>query len=142
MSKERLPAVEMYDGVLYQVLRANIPKEGVDVIILTEELELISGDARVSYKPPKGDRRWSGFSPVKVPEDVVRRNLEYLKKLFESGKYDEVFVALGRHWRGAIAGIDELAKKMGVRVLYISGKGLGSYQASLKRWLKSISSKG
>lgn len=139
ISDKKLPAVEMYDGVLYQVLRSNVPKEGVDIVILTEELKLIRGNTKVPYKPPIGKKTWSGYGPVNIPEEAVKQNLEYLRKLFESGEYDEVFVALGMSWRRAIAGIDELAKKMGIKVVYISGRGLGLYQASLKRWLKSIS---
>jgi len=138
MSGGVLPAIEMYDGVLYRVLRANMPKEGVDVVILTEELQLISGDARVPYKPPAGKRGWSGYGPASIPEEVVKQNLEYLRTLLESRKYDEVFVALGERWRGAVRGIDKIAKEMNIKVSYIHGGGLGPYQASLKRWLESI----
>ena len=136
-SDEPLPAIKRYNGVLYQVLLANMPKTGVDVVILTEDLELIPADKKIPYKPPKGEKRWSGFS-LETPDDVTEKNIKFLKELFEKGDYDEVFVALGRKWRKAIQGIEELAKEKGIKVVYISGRGLGSYEASLKRWLKSI----
>lgn len=137
-SDEPLPAIEMYNGVLYQVLRANMPKGSVvDVVILTEDLELIPANRKISYRPPKGEKRWSGIK-VEVSEDTIKKNLEFLKGLFEKGDYDEVFVALGRKWRKAIQGMEELAKEKGIKVVYITGKGLGPYEAALKRWLRSI----
>lgn len=135
-----LPAIEMYDGVLYHVLRANMPKRDIiDVVILTEDLELIPGDKKISYKPPKGGKGWSGFSPKdEIPKRVIEKNLQFLKKLFEKNEYDEVFVALGRRWRKAIAGIEDLAKEKGIKLTFISGRGLGPYEASLKKWLNSV----
>lgn len=141
-SDEPLPAIEMYNGVLYQVLRANMPREKiVDVVILTEDLELIPANKRISYRPPKGERKWSGIK-FEVSEDVIKKNLEFLKELFEKGDYDEVFVALGRNWRRAIQGIEELAKEKRLKVVYITGRGLGPYEAALKRWLRSLGEGG
>ncbi len=138
-SDRMLPAIEMYNGVLYQVLKANMPKEGVDVVILTENLELIPSWKEIPYRPPKGEKRWSGFAlKEEVSEEIIRRNLQFLKELFEKGEYDEVFIALGRGWRQAIKGIDDLAKERGIKITYISGKGLGFYEASLKRWLNQL----
>ena len=52
-SDKPLPAIDMYDGVLYRVLRRNMPKEGLDVVILTEDMQLIFGSEKIPYRPPK-----------------------------------------------------------------------------------------
>jgi hypothetical protein len=90
-----LPAIERYDGVLYRVLRRNLKSDKVDVLVLTEDLELVWAEDQLPYKKPKEDS-WSGFGPKDVPKEVVKRNVEFLKKIFEK-EYDEVFVALGRN---------------------------------------------
>ena len=137
-SDKPLPAIDMYDGVLYRVLRRNMPKEGLDVVILTEDMQLIFGSEKIPYRPPKGNKRWTGYVKEEISEEVINRNLEFLRQLFDVKNYDEVFVALGRRWRKAIKGIEQLANEKKIKISFISGKGLGFYESSLKKWLKSI----
>jgi|Deesub1362B_J571_1020462.scaffolds.fasta_scaffold00363_10 hypothetical protein len=129
-----LPAIKRYDGVLYRVLRRNLKSDNVDILVLTEDLELVWADEELPYKRPKGEDNWSGFGPKDVPAEVVERNVEFLKKVFEKD-YDEVFVALGEKFRKAIGEIEKITD---AKVTYISGKGLGPYAQCLKAWLEKV----
>ncbi len=130
-----LPAIERYDGVLYRVLRRNLKSKDVDILVLTEDLKLVWGNEKLPYKKPKGDK-WSGYKPQDIPDDTVKKNMEFLKEVLEKGNYDEVFVALGEKFRKAIG---DLEKVTNVRVTYIEGRGLGPYAQCLKEWLKKVS---
>jgi len=130
-----LPAIERYDGVLYRVLRRNLKSDKVDILVLTEDLKLVWGNEKLPYRKPEGDR-WSRYGPQDIPDNVVKKNIEFLKKVLEKGDYDEVFVALGEKFRKAIGDLEKITN---VRVTYIKGRGLGPYAQCLKEWLKKMS---
>ncbi len=133
--------IDMYDGVLYRVLRAHL-RPDVDVLILTDKLELKPAETRTRYKPPLrmsdrelDTRRWER----EIPPEVSALNQEELRsylgnRMSEGVKYDEIFVAVGRTLRKALGDVSAIAGEFGIRVRYISGP-LGKQARMLKEWL-------
>ena len=135
--------IDMYDGVLYRVLRAHL-RPDMDILILTDKLELKSAKTRARYRPPLrmsnrdlDTRRWER----EIPPDIAARNQEELRsylrnKASEGVEYDEMFIAVGGALRKALGDVDTIAKEFGIRVRYISGP-LGKQARMLKEWLLS-----
>lgn len=128
-----LPAIERYDGVLYRILRRNMPSKGLDILILTDNMKLVWSSEMLPYKEPKG-KRWSGFGPKRISEETVKRNLTFLKNILEQENYSEIFIALGKRLRGAVKGIETISR---TKISYIQG-GLGFQSHMLKTWLNKI----
>ena len=137
-SEKELPALQRYDGVLYRVLRKALREktlEDLDILILTEDLRLVKAEEKIPFKPPIG-QKWSGWGPAEIPDKVKEDNLEFLKKLSSTRKYDEIFIALGMKFRKAIEGIENIFPK--TKIIYIQGRGLGEYAKMLKEWLEEM----
>lgn len=129
-----LPAIERYDGILFRVLRKFLEKhkpKDLDIIILTEDLELIDANTPLPPKTPiKGKTKWL---PEKIPNEKIEKNLKFLKNLAEKKQYSEIFVALSLKMRKALRGVETIFPNS--KVIYIEGKGLGDYARHLKQWL-------
>ena len=137
-SEKELPALQRYDGVLYRVLRKALREktlEDLDILILTEDLRLVKAEEKIPFKPPIG-QKWSGWGPAEIPEEVRKKNLEFLKRLASITKYDEIFIALGLKFREAIEGIERIFPDS--KIIYIQGRGLGEYAKMLKEWLEKL----
>jgi len=75
-SPDPLPAIERYDGLFYRIVRKYVDKlreKDVDVITITEDLDMIAPETKISYKPPVGDRWRSLPLMEKDPVKVYRR---------------------------------------------------------------------
>lgn len=128
--KGKLPALDLYDGVNFRVLRAYLHERGwppgLCIKILSAKYGLIDAtDLIETY-----DQR--------LDEATARKmNRKVLKSLVRFGKPSSVFVNLGKDYLPAINGIDRLFKKQ--RIVYAEG-GIGLKMAHMKRWLNALPS--
>jgi hypothetical protein len=124
----RLPAVELYDGVNFRVLRAFLNERGwppgLHVKILSAKYGLLDAtDLIESY-----DQR--------LDEQTARQiNRQVLRSLKDLGTPASIFVSLGKDYRPAIEGIDRLFA--GRKIVHAKG-GIGRKMAQMKKWLLGL----
>ena len=131
-SPEPLPAIERYDGQFYRIVRKYMDKlreKNIDVIIITEDLDVVTPEMKLPYKPPTGER-WGLFQPRVKDSEKVRRLQEQILEIVKSKRYDEIFVALNKYYRQLLPDLTPYANKV---IAY--SKGFGEKMRYLKEWL-------
>jgi hypothetical protein len=125
--KGKLPALELYDGVNFRVLRTFLNERGwppgLCVKILSARYGLIDATNLIETY----DQRLNKVSARQM-------NRATLKELARFGKPSSVFVNLGTGYLPAVQGIDSLFPG---RVAYAEG-GIGLKMARMKNWLLSL----
>lgn len=118
-----LPAIERYDGIFYKIVRKYMDKikKKIDILILTEDLDLISSETLLSYKPPIGEK-WSKLILQKHLKEIKCKKIqEKLIKIVKTKHYDEIFIALNRHYRKLLPDLTPYIKH-----ILSNFKGIGS----------------
>jgi hypothetical protein len=129
-AKGKLPALDLYDGVNFRVLRTLLNAHGwppgLCIKILSAKYGLIdSTDLIETY-----DQR--------LDEPRARQmNRATLKRLARFGKPSSVFVNLGTDYLPAIEGIDRLFPGK----VHYAGGGIGLKMAGMKNWLLALPNK-
>ena len=128
--KGRLPALELYDGVNFRVVRAFLNQRGwppgLCIKILSAKYGLIDATAMIEHY----DQRLDGATARKI-------NYKVLRCLTHFGKPSSVFVNMGKDYLPAINGIDRMFQKE--RIVQAKG-GIGLKMAQMKRWLNDLPS--
>jgi Family of unknown function (DUF6884) len=126
--KGKLPALDLYDGVNFRVLRTFLHERGwpagLCIKILSAKYGLIDAtDLIETYD-------------LRLDETVAReKNRQILKTLARFGKPASVFVNLGKDYLPAIEGIEGLFQKD--RIVHAEN-GIGIKMAQMKRWLNAL----
>jgi len=131
-SPEPLPAVERYDGLFYRIVRRNmdkVKKKDIDIIIITEDLELVTPETKLPYKPPVGNK-WRTIPPTAKDPEKIEKLRNQILEIVKSKKYDEIFIALNKYYQALLPDLTPYAKK-----IIADSKGLGSKAKTLKQWL-------
>lgn len=122
-----LPALELYDGPNYRIIRKFFreygPVPGLTIKILSAECGLIDP---TKVLPPYDVR----MDPTRAAE-IEPTVTQELRKL---GPFDSVFVNLGGDYKKALGGVEAVFKD---RVQWSQGR-TGQRMAGMKRWLESI----
>lgn len=130
LTAKRLPAIERYDGPLFQVLRkfqaSSSKKAGkLNVFILSAKFGLIPTDKKIPfYDQPMNYQRATQLNPKVTAE---------IGEVFAGRRYKEVFVCVGKQYLHALKGYDLYLPKNSV-VTIASGSS-GRRQAMLRKWL-------
>lgn len=125
----QLPALDRYDGPAFRVLRKYLRDEAAGspaVLILSAKYGLIAA----SRKIPDYDVRMSAARAKVLKEKVLAAAKTYLA----GGRWDEVGVCLGKHYRVALDGFEQFVPA-GTRVGFILG-GQGERLTALHDWLR------
>ena len=136
-ASEPTPAIDLYSGVYFRVLKKYI-REGrlkhVDLLILTKNRGLVSGNERLTYSEPSpGFPGRLMLSPGRVA--LLRaRNVRFLKRLLRRTKYGEIYVNVGIQFRRLLDGIDGL----GVTITMAKGGGIGPKASDMKNWIMAL----
>ena len=131
-SPEPLPAIERYDGLFYRIVRKYIDKikeKDIDVIIVTEDLDIVTPEMKLPYKPPVGER-WKTLPPIEKDPEKVKLLRNQILKLVKERRYEEIFVALNRYYQVLLPDLAAYTGKM-----IVSFKGIGPKAQALKQWL-------
>jgi hypothetical protein len=128
--KGKLPALDLYDGVNFRVLRAFLHERGwppgLCIKIISAKYGLIDATTFIETYDQRLD------------EAIARhKTRQVLKALARFGKPSSVFVNLGKDYLPAIEGIDRLFQKD--RIVHAEG-GIGLKMAQMKRWLNALPS--
>ena len=131
-SPEPIPAIECYNGLFYRIIKNSMGKvreKGIDVVIVTEDLEVISPETKILCKPPAGEK-WKTMPPTIKDSEKIEKLQSQILEIVKNRVYDEVFIALNKHYQQLLPDLTPHTKKV------IAGfKGLGAKAKALKEWL-------
>jgi hypothetical protein len=126
--KGKLPALELYDGVNFRVLRAFLREcgwpPGLTIKILSAKYGIIDATTLIENYDQRVDRA-----------TARKMNRSVLKILARIDKPASVFINLGKDYLPAIEGIDGLFGRK--RIVHAVG-GIGQKMAHMKRWLHRV----
>ncbi len=122
----KAPALELYDGPFYRLLRKNM-SSNLDVLILSARYGLIDSNKIISYY----DQRMTVERAKELSEHVEVKLKEKIKNM----EYKNIFVNLGKTYMIAFKNNEKLLKKY--NVIYAKGP-IGERLHQLKKWLAKI----
>lgn len=127
-SRTPAPAIHLYDGVNYRVLRKILLQKGwppdLEIKVLSAEYGLI--DATTLINPY--DKR--------LTADVAKKiNPKTLAELQKGSSPSSIFINLGKDYLPAVDGIESLFPK--ARITYADGP-IGMKMQTMKRWLEGL----
>lgn len=129
-SEKTLAAIDRYDGVFFRVVRKHLKQvQDVDVVVMIDDLTLVDGNFNLPYTPPEGGR-WGTqvFSKEKYKE-AKAKNEAFLNKKLGTGKYAEIFIAMGKRYAKALPNLTHQ------KVVFPTRGGLGPKATALKEWI-------
>jgi len=132
-SPKPLPAIERYDGLFYRIVRKHADKlreKDIDVIIVTEGLDVVTPDTKLPYKPPVGES-WRSLPPIKKDPEKVELLRSRILELVRRREYEEIFVALNKRYQELLPDLEAYTQKV-----IASFKGIGPKAQALKQWLE------
>ena len=126
-----VPAVELYDGVAFRVIRkqrreARFPGH-IHLAILSAKFGLISGSTLIHAY----DSRMDLQRAIELRQQVHRS----LHTLLSNNRYSEIYVDLGRIY---LAALDGFVMPADLRVVFAKGR-IGERLRGLTNWLSSHS---
>lgn len=128
-----LQAIQRFDGLFYRVARKYLQKaKDVDVLIMEDDLTLVDEKTPLPYNPPDGES-WGKQSILKETVERARKSNEsVLSEKLKSGRYSEVFLAMGKKYAEAFPDISRLK----VKVVFPATGGPGPKARALKEWIR------
>ena len=131
LSERRIPAIDLYDGPFYRILRKFFRQHDVsqyiDILILSAKYGLIkSYDLISTYNERMTPHRAKEFSP-----DIY----SFLKILLSKEQYQEIFINLGKTYTLALADSEELLNHY--NVFWSKGQ-IGERMQQLKNWIQKV----
>lgn len=120
------PALELYDGPFYRVLRKNMPLN-LDVFILSAKYGLISSNKIISNY----DQMMTLERAHELEDDI---SIE-LKEIFKKDQYDDIFINLGKIYMLALEKSENLLSRYNVT---LADGQIGERLHQLKGWLTKI----
>ena len=120
-----LPAIELYDGVNFRVLRKFLDEHGWPAGLCIKVLSAKYGLIDVTDLIETYDQRFKA-------NDATRNRSGVLRKLRSVGQPKSIFVNLGKDYLPAIEGIERLFP--GRKIIYAEG-GIGMKMQAMRKWL-------
>jgi len=118
------PAIEVYDGPYYRILRRN-NLSNIDILIISAKYGIIDSNQMISYY----NRRMNKGQALKLRTQVS----EMLNKKLSSVIYEEVFFELGRNYLDAV----DLNPSIYPETKFIFDRGtIGIRLHNFKSWLE------
>ncbi|WP_421077643.1 peroxide stress protein YaaA [Methanothermococcus sp. Ax23] len=128
---DRAPAIELYDGMYYRVLRKNFnlkDNKNLDILILSAKYGLIDSNEIIDY--------YDQLMTSKRAEELKDSVKSKLKEVLKNNNYDEIFITMGATYEKAFdSECRELLQKYNTH--WIEGM-IGERLQQLKKWLISI----
>ena len=124
-----LPAIYLYDGPFYRILRKYDLKD-IDIIIISAKYGLILSNKLISNY----DQKMTVDRAMAIKRETNNR----LEKKIMNINYEEIFINLGKIYMLALLESRSMLERK--NVLWASG-GIGERNHQLKEWLKRVSIK-
>lgn len=120
------PAIELYDGPFYRILR-KYPLSNLDILIISAKYGLISSeDVILNY-----DLKMTGRIASELSDSVSKK----LNEKVGASQYKEIFINLGQIYMLSLGDISHIVKN---NVCIIAEGQIGERMHQLKEWLKVI----
>lgn len=122
---ENSPAIEVYDGPVYKILRKNL-KQNLDILIISAKYGLIKQDQLISY--------YDLQMTDEIAESFRNELTATLSKIINNNSYVEIFIELGKTYQRSIN-----FKKLecnNQNLIFDTGT-IGMRLHNLKKWLGS-----
>jgi len=127
-AKDKLPALDLYDGVNFRLLRKFLKEcswpPGLSIKIVSAKYGLIDAIDRIETYDQRLDKA-----------TARGKNTDVLKALKRTGKFASVFINLGKDYLPAVEGIDCL---FGANSIVYADGGIGLRMRQMKEWLYGI----
>ncbi|EPA06516.1 DUF6884 domain-containing protein [Candidatus Nitrosarchaeum limnium] len=123
----RMPAIEMYDGPMFRMIRKHKPffYNGVDLLIVSAKYGLMKPTLQIANY----DKR---LSPEQIPK-LQKQTLSRLEKFVSNENYKEIMFSMGKDYLSLFDGVDNvLPPKCTVKIA--KGK-IGQKLHKTKNWL-------
>ena len=127
-SRGRLPALELYDGVSFRVLRRFLRERGWPPGLLVKVISAKHGLLDITDTLGPYEQRIT-------PHSAARMNAKVLRELRSLARVESVFVNLGRDYLPVVHGIN--AALRGAAVTYAPGR-IGQKMQAMKNWLEGL----
>lgn len=127
----KIPAIDLYDGPFYRILRKffrqhDVPQY-IDILILSAKYGFISSHNVISTY----DECMTPHKAKELSSDIYN----FLKALLNREEYQEIFINLGKTYALALTDSEELLNQHNVSF----GKGqIGERMHQLKNWLQEV----
>lgn len=131
VSAHKTPAIDLYDGPFYRILRKFFRQhdvsQSIDILILSTKYGLIrSHDLISTYDEYMTPHKAKDFSP---------KIYNSLKTLLNKEQYQEIFINLGKTYALALTDSEELINQCDV--FWAKGQ-IGERMQQLKNWIQKI----
>ena len=127
-----LPALERFDGPFFRVARKHLRNvKDVDVLVMVDDLTLVDGATPLAYREPAGDKWGRQRLSKEVLEKARTVNEKLLGERLKSGRYSEIFLAMGKEYAKALPDLT----KYEVRIVFPTSGGPGPKAQALRRWI-------
>lgn len=125
----RMPAIELYDGPMFRMIRKHKPffYNGIDLLIVSAKYGLIQPSAKISNY----DKRLSLEQIPKLRKETLTR----LEKFLKNENYNEIMLSMGKDYLNLFEGIDKIILK-NCNVKTAKGK-IGEKLHHTKKWLSN-----
>ena len=122
---ENAPAMEVYDGPVYKILRKNL-KQNLDILIISAKYGLIKQDQLISY--------YDLQMTDEIAESFRNELTATLSKIINNNSYEEIFIELGKTYQRSI---DFKKLEFNNQNLIFDNGTIGMRLHNLKKWLGS-----
>ena len=119
------PAMEVYDGPVYKILRKNL-KQNIDILIISAKYGLIKQDQLISY--------YDLQMTDEIAESFRNELTATLSKIINNNSYEEIFIELGKTYQRSI---DFKKLEFNNQNLIFDNGTIGMRLHNLKKWLES-----
>jgi len=127
-----LQAIKRFDGLFYRVARRYLDSvKDVDVLVMKDDLTLVDARTLLPFNPPEGETWGRQSVSENAVEKARKRNETVLNQKVKSGKYSEVFIAMGKKYAEALPHISML----NIKVVFPTTGGPGPKARALKEWM-------
>jgi hypothetical protein len=131
-SNNPLPALERYDGIFFRVTRKYCSSiQRLDIAVMTDNFTLVNASTSLGYTEPEGTQWGNKTISNEILENAKSINEVFLEKKFKKGKYQEVFISMGKEYAKALPDLS----RHNVKVIFPSTGGPGPKAQALKNWL-------
>jgi len=129
------PAIDRFSGVYFRTIKkylreGKLPK--IDIIIVSRDFGILRSKDKIPYSLPVKKLSFDTESIGLMRET----NLRKLRQIFQKGKYDEIYVNVGREFYKLIEGFEKLTS---AKIIYASGLGLGPKAQHMRDWILTVS---
>jgi len=128
--KGRTPAIDLYDGPQFRLLRKYLDVPNLDIYIVSAKYGLVESSEYIEFY----DQKMTAKRAEELRESVVQT----LNSVLEQNHYSEVLINLGRDYLRALDGFREkLVYNHNCKIVIVEGR-VGKRLKKMKKWLESF----